>query len=174
MKKPILLFACAISAGCATYSYEGRGLIAGQSTYEDVTHVMGPPAMQWTEVSGSRQLSYPRGPAGVHTYMVRIGSDGKLQGINNVMDMPFFAEIKEGMSVDDVTKVLGPSVSHWTEYFNRRDELVLGWRYCDDWNQLARFFVLFDNTRKTVRSTIMLRENQIEQCGEGAGCWCSK
>ena len=52
------------------------------------------------------------------------------------------------MSGDEVMQILGPSRPDWTDYFERRDELVWGWRYCDDWNQLARFFVMFDATKE--------------------------
>jgi hypothetical protein len=173
MNKLSTLLSAALLAGCA--SYDGRGLLVGQSSLDDVTQIMGPPAMQWVEANGAKQLAYPRGPAGVHTYMVRVGPDGKLQRIQNVMDMPFFAEIKEGMSVDEVTKILGPSVPLWTQYFARRDELVLGWRYCDDWNQLARFYVMFDATKKTVRSTMSQQESQApESAFSRGGFGCSK
>jgi hypothetical protein len=171
MKKLTAIFSVTLLAGCA--SYDGRGLVVGQSNLDDVTQLMGAPAMQWTEANGLKQLAYPRGPAGVHTFMVRIGPDGKLLGIGNVMDLKSFAAVKEGMSGAEVLQILGPSRSDWTEYFARRDELVWGWRYCDDWNQLARFFVLFDGTKGIVRSTMTLRESQAGNCDRG-GCWCSK
>ncbi len=101
MKKLTAISSVALLAGCA--SYDGRGLIVGQSSLDEVTQVMGPPAMQWTEANGLKQLAYPRGPAGVHTYMVRVGADGKLLGIENVMDIRTFAAVREGMSGDEVT-----------------------------------------------------------------------
>ena len=167
MKKLTAIFSVALLAGCA--SYDGRGLVVGQSNLEDVTQVMGPPAMQWTEANGVKQLAYPRGPEGVHTYMVRIDSDGKLRSISNVMDMTSFAAVKEGMSVDEVTKLLGPSRSDWTTYYERRDELVLGWRYCDDWGQLARFYVMLDGATKKVRTTNSQQEAQAPESAFRAG-----
>jgi hypothetical protein len=173
MDKLTALLSAAFLAGCATNSYEGRGLVAGQSSLADITARMGPPALHWTEANGAQQLAYPRGPAGVHTYMVRVGPDGKLQSIRNVMEMASFAEIKAGMTADEVTKVLGPPVAHWTQYFERRDELVWGWRYCDDWHRQARFFVLFDGATKTVRSTMSLQEDQVERHWGGSP-WCAR
>jgi len=45
------------------------------------------------------------------------------------MEMASLATVKEGMSVDEVTKILGPSRSDWMTYYERRDELVMSWRY---------------------------------------------
>lgn len=57
----------------------------------------------------------------------------------------------------------------WTVYFKARDELVWEWRYCDAWNRLARFDVLFDATKEVVRSTLSIRE----ECGRDS-CWCQR
>ncbi len=161
----LLLVACA--------AYSGHGLKPGEDRLEDVVRVMGEPAMRWQNADGSVQLAYPRGPMGYHTYMVQIGSDGKLRQIKNVMDRKTFALIHAGMTKDEVLYILGPSFPGWTEYFKARDELVWEWRYCDAWNEAARFHVLFDNTKATVRSTMSLTEAQKGLCGEGS-CLCSQ
>lgn len=160
-------------AACA--SFDGRGLVVGQAVLDDVTRVMGRPKMEWAEADGSRQLAYPRGPMGAKTFMARLGPDGRLLKMENVLEPAFFSRIKSNMTPDEVVRVLGPSEPSWTRYFAARDELVWEWRYCDAWNQLARFDVLFDNTRQSVRSTMSLRESQIGGCGgdDGASCWCS-
>jgi hypothetical protein len=173
MKKLLATLLVLSLAACAGYG--GRGLLPGQSTFEDVVAVMGAPAMQWSEADGSRRLAYPRGPVGVHTFMVDVSPDGRLRRIENAMAMPTFAKVTPGMNTGDVLHLLGPSVAEWTSYFAARDELVWGWRYCDDWNQLARFFVLFDGTQQTVRSTMSLREDQVGNCGgDRGGCWCAR
>jgi hypothetical protein len=163
----VLLAACA--------SFDGRGLIAGEAVLDDVTRVMGRPKMEWLHPDGSRQLAYPRGPMGVKTFMARLGPDGRLQKIENVLAPEFFARITPAMTGDEVLRVLGPPEPSWTRYFGARNELVWEWRYCDVWNQLARFDVLLDNAQMTVRSTMSLRESQIGGCGgdDGASCWCS-
>ncbi len=153
---------------CAGYS--GGGLIAGGAGQDDVIRVMGEPRMQWSEPDGTRRLAYPRGPMGVHTYMVLIGADGKLQRIENVMDPRFFRRIEAGMDKGQVLRVLGPAEPSWTVYFKARDELVWEWRYCDEWNKLARFDVLFDGAREVVRSTMTLREH----CGTEDDCSCGR
>jgi hypothetical protein len=170
MKLWMAIFSALLLGACAAYS--GYGLKPGEDRLEDVLRVMGQPAMRWQNADGSAQLAYPRGPMGFHTYMAYVGSDGKLRQIENVMDQKTFARIQAGMTKEQVLHILGPSFPSWTVYFKARDELVWEWRYCDAWNEAARFDVLFDNSKATVRSTMSLTEAQMGFCGEG-GCLCA-
>jgi hypothetical protein len=158
----LLLVACA--------SYSGRGLKPGEARLEDVLRIMGNPAMRWQDSDGSQQLAYPRG---IHTFMVQIGSDGMMQGIENVMDMKTFARIRPDMTKNQVLRILGPSESSGSAYYKARDELVWEWRYCDAWNEPSRFDVLFDGSKEIVRSTMSLTESQMGLCGREGGCICS-
>ena len=115
--------------------------------------------MQWTLPGGGRQLAYPRGPAGYETFMVHLDAAGRLERIENVLDMTHFARIQPDMTQAEVLQLLGPSQPQWTAYFKARDELVWEWRYCDSWREAARFDVLFDATKKTVRSTMSWTES---------------
>ena len=169
MKMWMAFLSAFLLGACAAYS--GYGLNPGIDRLEDVLHVMGQPAMRWENPDGSVQLAYPRGPMGFHTYMVHIGSNGKLQQIENVMDEEHFSRIQSGMTKEDVLYILGPSFSGWTTYFKARDELVWEWRYCS-WNEAARFDILFDNSKATVRKTMSQTESQMGLCGEG-NCLCS-
>lgn len=153
---------------CASYS--GRRLKPGEAQLEDVLRVMGNPAMQWQDPDGSRQLAYPRG---IHTFMVDIGADSKMQTIENIMSMKTFACIRPGMSKSEVLRILGPSESSETAYFKARDELVWEWRYCDEWNEASRFEVLFDGSKEVVRSTMSLTGYQRWLCGSEGGCICA-
>lgn len=159
----LLLGACA--------SYGGRGLKPGIDRLENVISVMGQPAMQWQNADGSKQLAYPRGPMGYHTFMVYLDADGKLQKIENVLEPKHFERIQAGMNQQEVLRILGPSYPAWTVIFERRDELVWEWRYCNAWNESARFDVLFDNSSGIVRSTMGMSESQRGLCGRGA-CAC--
>jgi hypothetical protein len=172
MKKLRVLLLAAVLAGCAGH---GGGLRVGESTADDVFIAMGQPAMEWVESDGSRRLAFPRSPWGVHTYMVDILPNGVLDRVENVMTPAAFARVQAGMTTAQILHLLGPSISQWSSYYEARDELVWGWRYCDDWSQLARFFVLFDGTTETVRSTLTLKEDQVGHCVGGLmGCWCSR
>jgi hypothetical protein len=132
-----------------------------------VQNLMGPPAMRWQEADGSVQLAYPRGPLGYHTFMVKLGPDGRLQSIANVLEDSGFAKIHAGLTKDQALRVLGPPDHSRTVYFKARDELVWDWRYCSNFGMAARFQVLFDGTSGTVRSAISqveVRPRGVERC----------
>ena len=167
MKAVISLLTTLLLISCASFS--GSDLKPGESELADILHEMGEPAMRWQEPDGSRQLAYPRG---MYTFMVWIAPDGRLVKIENVMNMKTFKRIRPGMNRDDVLHILGPSLSSGTAYFSARDELALEWSYCDDWNEPARFDVLFDGSKGTVRSTLSLTESQMGLCGDDGRCIC--
>ncbi len=154
--KALVLASSLLVAACA--SYEGRGLKPGEASLEDVQATMGQPAMQWQDPDGSRQLAYPRGPAGFHTFMVRLGPNGKMLSIQNVLDERHLADVRAGMSKEEVLRVLGPSDERLTVYFKARDELVWDWRYRALSGEIMRMMVLFDGTSGKVRSTMVLPE----------------
>ncbi|MFZ5522794.1 MAG: hypothetical protein ACOY9D_01750 [Pseudomonadota bacterium] len=168
MKLLIPLLTTFLLAACVSYS--GSGLKPGDSRLEDVLHIMGTPAMQWQEPDGSRQLAYPRG---IHTFMVDIGTDDRMQRIENIMSMKTFARIQPGMTKSQVLRILGPSDPSGTAYFKARDELVWEWRYCDDWNELARFDVLFDASKEMVRATLSQTDALRGLCGWEGRCTCA-
>lgn len=170
MKSVLVVLIAVLLGACAAYS--GSGLRPGEAQLDDVLRTMGQPAMRWQDPDGSLQLAYPRGPLGFHTYMAYIGSDGKLRRIENVMDPKAFARIRAGMTKDQVLRILGPSEPSWMTYFKARDELVWEWRYCDEWNEAARFNVLFDGSKGIVRSAMSQTEAQMGLCSTGV-CWCS-
>ena len=167
MKAVVVLICALLIAGCA--SYDGRGLAPGVSGTNDVIQLMGEPAMRWQEPDGGQLLAYPRGPAGVQTYMVRIDPRGYFASIENVLVPKHFARLREGMTQEDVLRVIGPPFPGWTQYFAARDELVWEWRYCDAWNEPARFDVLFDNTSGKVRITQSYTESMQRRFREVCG-----
>ena len=166
MKTPLIITALLLSA-CANFS--GSGLRPGEAQLADVVGTMGQPAMQWTDPDGSTQLAYPRGPLGTATFMAYLDGQGRLTGIENVLNMRGFSRVQAGMDKTAVLRALGPSNPSKTVYFQARDELVWEWRYCDDWNRYARFYVLFDGTSERVRST----QTQEKLCEEPF-CWCGR
>lgn len=140
-----------VLSACAGYS--GYGLKPGVATGSDVIATMGVPAMRWLDADGSEQLAFPRGPSGPQTFMAFIAPDGRLQRIEQVLDMEHFARIEPGKSDrESVLRLLGPPVPQWTAYFKARNELVWEWQFCDSWNQFARFDVLFDASSGIVRT----------------------
>lgn len=156
MKRWTTLLTSMLLAACASYS--GGGLKPGEARLEDVQKLMGPAAMRWQDPNGSVQLAYPRGPFGRHTFMVKLGPDGRLQSIANALEDDGFARIRAGLTKEQVLRVLGPPDHSRTIYFKARDELVWDWRICANFGVSARFLVLFDNTSGAVRSTMTQTE----------------
>ncbi len=163
----LITFSALFLNACA--SYDGRGLQPGIAQLPDVLLTMGEPAMRWDDPDGSSQLAYPRGPLGTATFMVHIDPQGKLQKIENVLDMRGFSRVQADMDKAQVLRALGPAIPEKTVYFEARDELVWEWRYCNDWNRYARFYVLFDGTSERVRSA-----QTLEELCEGPFCLCGK
>ncbi len=161
MKRRTSLIATMLLAACA--SYGGMGLVPGTARLADVQARMGPPAMRWRDADGSVQLAYPRGPAGLDTYMVRLGPDGRLHSIANVLDEQTFARIRAGMSRDEVLRLIGPPDAGRSVYFDARDELAWEWRFREVYANPARFIVLFDASAGRVRSTMILPEYYRER-----------
>ena len=166
----IALLATSLLVGCA--AYDGFGLQPG-SRIEDAEQLMGVPAMRWTEADGGQTLVYPRGPMGYHTFFVRSDAMGYIVSRENVLVMRHFARIQAGMTTDEVLRTLGPPVPEWTVYFKACDELVWEWRYCDDWNEPARFDALSHATPMPVRSTLSSTEPSRHVFGGGdRRMWC--
>ena len=152
-----LVASALVLSSCAGYS--GRNLKPGVATQPEVIASMGEPAMRWKDADGREQLAYPRGPEGSQTFMAWIAPDGRLERIEAVLGMAHFARIEPGKSDQAaVLRLLGPSQPQWTQYFKARDELVWEWRFCDSWNQLACFDVLFDATTGIVRTSYQRSE----------------
>jgi hypothetical protein len=151
----IALPALLLLAGCA--SYGGAGLQPGSASADDVVHVMGQPAMRWTDPDGTQRLAYPRGPLGYATFMASIGANGKLQGIENVLDEAHFAELQPGKTNrDQVLRMFGPPREKLQ--FPWRDEETWEYRYRDVYTLPARFIVLFDRTTGLVRSSMQISD----------------
>ena len=151
----VVLFTVALAA-CASYS--GAGLRTGEARLDDVVRLMGEPAMRWQDPDGSLQLAYPRGPEGIHTFMVKLGADGRLQSIENVLDEAHLARLRPGMSKAQVLRILGPPDAPRTVYFKARDELVWDWRACTYNVNVQRVYVFFDASAGTMRSSMTVDE----------------
>jgi hypothetical protein len=104
-------FICAAAAlslaGCA--GFDGRGLVAGQSTAQEVEALMGPSADQRKAPGGGTVRYYSRQPYGRMIYAARIGTDGKLASLEQRLTEANLAKLVPGTSrTDDVRDLLGP------------------------------------------------------------------
>ncbi|MBS1142328.1 MAG: hypothetical protein H6R13_3781 [Proteobacteria bacterium] len=165
------VLAIGLLAGCA--GYDGAGKVPVDARLADVERTMGVPALRWQGPDGGETLVYPFGAMGYHTFFVRGDASGRFLSRENVLTMKHFARIQAGMTQEQVIRTIGPPVPAWTVYFKARDELVWEWRYCDDWNEPARFNVLFDGSSLRVRSTLASTERSRSVFGGGdRRGWC--
>jgi hypothetical protein len=108
----------ALLGGCA-----GAGsLVAGQSTETDVRARMGAPTDTRTE-GGDKLLEYATGPEGMTTHLVRIGADGRVKEVTQLLTEERFSTIVPGKTtraevrnllgrpMDDTTYSSGPAWS---------------------------------------------------------------
>jgi hypothetical protein len=94
-------------AGCA--SFEGRGLVPGQSTAADVEAVMGTAAEKRPGAGGETVYYFPRLPWGYATYAARIAPDGKLVAVEQRLTPENIEKLKPGVTrADEVRDLLGP------------------------------------------------------------------
>ena len=107
MKHRIALCLFAWLAGCASYS--GSGLVAGQSTVQDVKAAMGEPALVRPAPGGGETLWYPRLPFGRESFAARIAPNGTLVSMEQRLQPQYIAQLQPGKSTaDDVLDTLGP------------------------------------------------------------------
>jgi hypothetical protein len=94
------------AAGCA--SFDGRGLVAGQSSATDVERVMGAPAEK-RQVGGETWYFYPRQPYGRVMYVARVAPDGRLVALEQRLNDATVAKIIPNTTrAHEVRDLLGP------------------------------------------------------------------
>jgi len=104
MRRFLLLL---LLAGCA--SFEGRGLVPGQSSAADVEAVMGRAADKRVGAGGETVYYYPRLPWGYETYAARIAPDGKLIALEQRLTEDNLKKVKPGATRgNEVLDLLGP------------------------------------------------------------------
>lgn len=127
-------------AACA--SYDGGTLQAGAGS-DRIRAVMGEPGTIRREADGGATWEYARGPQGLHTYMLRLGSDGRLREIRQVLTTANFATIRPGTTRDEVRRTLGAPARELR--FALKDEQVWDYRYFDELSRYEyAFSVHFD------------------------------
>ena len=106
--KRIMTFALGVlAAGCA--SYDGRGLVPGQSSLSDVEKTMGRAAEKRPAPGGETVYYFPQLPWGYATYAARIGSDGRLIAFEQRLTEDNIAKLTPGATrAEEVRDLLGP------------------------------------------------------------------
>jgi hypothetical protein len=124
MKTLIALCLAATLAACA--SFDGRGLMPGQSTAAEVESVMGAPAEVRKMVNGETWYYYPRQPYGRTTFVARLAPDGRLLAVEQRLTDENVAKlIPNTTRAEQVRDLFGP---HWsTMQVARMDRDIWTW-----------------------------------------------
>lgn len=152
-------------AGCASYSFDGRGLVPGQSRANDVEAQMGAPSDRITLSNGSAIWYYTHGPMGHHTYAVRLSPDGVVQSIEQVLTVRNLTKLVSGVTTgSDVKEVLGPP---WRiTRMDRQQRNVWEYRmYGQEQDDYNLYVQLSDDN--TVREVLLLKDYHKEPGGSG-------
>jgi outer membrane protein assembly factor BamE (lipoprotein component of BamABCDE complex) len=139
MRHSLCIALALVASACAAYS--GYNLQPGTSE-EQVRQTMGAPAAVYEQGDGSRVLAYPKGPEGVETFMARVGADGRLVRIDQVLSDGRFEAIQPGLTEQQVLRMLGPPRDHMA--FARSATHAWDYKYQDTWGYPAIFSVIFD------------------------------
>lgn len=124
MKTAALVLCAALLAGCATLDRDAR-LRPGESRDADVMAIYGPPTRVWPEPGGGRTLEYSTQPRGKHCYMVHLGADGRLIGVEDGLSPASRARIEPGMTPEQVSRILGTERSR--VFYRNSGEEVWDW-----------------------------------------------
>jgi len=149
-------------SGCA--SFNGRGLVPGQSTTNDVEVLMGVPAERIKLAGGDTILYYPRQPMGRMTYAARMSPEGVLRSIDQLLTEQNIARLVGGTTTrGQAREIVGPP---WrTSRLDRQQREV--WEYTMfNFVQDPYFLYLQFSDDGIVREVIMIKDYVNEPGGE--------
>ena len=118
----VLLLAIAALAGCAG----PRAMVPGQSTVVEMRAKVGTPTDIRFDRNGDELWEYATGPMGYETYLVRIGTDGKVKEVTQMLTEDQMMKLVPGtMTKADARNLLGrPSDQTFTA-----SGTVWSWRF---------------------------------------------
>src|SRR5258706_11093135 len=141
----LLLLPALFAAGCASFS-----AIATGASGQQVEKLVGAPTSVWKNPDGSEVWEYPRGPLGVETFMVTLGSDHAVREVRQVLNDETIAKLQVGMSRDEVRRTLGkPRYIGFSDY---TDEEIWSWRYRAWRVRTMDLYVQFDRPTGALKS----------------------
>ena len=121
----------------------------GVSTETQVRQEFGEPTTITVEADGSRSFEYPRQPEGWTNYRIKIGVDGTVSSLRQLLNDDNFARIRPGMTQAQVQQQLGRPTRMQT--YALKNETVWDWRYKP--KQESRLFSVTFNAEGQVVST---------------------
>jgi outer membrane protein assembly factor BamE (lipoprotein component of BamABCDE complex) len=144
------LFLGLLLAGCGTPG----GLVAQKSTNVEVRAALGNPTDVRFDRNGDELWEYARGPGGYETHLVRIGSDGRIGEVTQILTQERLMSLAPGKSAKpEVRHVLGrPS-----EVSYPGTGEAWSWRFNLGGAQLGHLVVTF-NPDNTVRERMVVMD----------------
>ncbi len=143
------LFLGLLLAGCGTPG----ALVAQKTTNVEVRAALGNPTDIRFDRNGDELWEYARGPGGYETHLVRIGADGRVKEVTQLLTQERLMSLTPGATTKpEVRHVLGRPSD--TSYPGTGE--AWSWRYDRGGSQLGHLVVTFnpDNTVKE-RMTVM-------------------
>ena len=157
--RPIRVFAAVaiLLGGCA--SYDGRGLVPGQSAAE-VEAVMGAPTERVKAADGDTIWFYSRQPFGRQMYAARIAPDGRLRSMEQVLTEANTVKLVPGVSTRaQVLELFGPP--YQTSRIERMEREVWTWTIYNI-NQMDFYLHVQMSFDGIVREVIVLKDYNKE------------
>ena len=144
----VLLLSIAALAGCAG----PRAMVPGQSTIVEMRARVGTPTDIRFDRNGDELWEYATGPMGYETYLVRIGTDGKVKEVTQILTEDQMLKLVPGtMTKADARNLLGrPSDQTFTA-----SGTVWSWRFLKFGVQPGYLTVRF-NPDNTVMDRIVI------------------
>lgn len=121
----IFLLGMALLTGCDPQRV--AKLEEGVSTEADVRRQFGDPVTVTVAPDGTRTLDYPRQPDGWTNYVIKIGPDGKMSSLRQLLNEDNFARVRPGMDAQQVRATLGRPAEQ--RRYALENEEVWSWRY---------------------------------------------
>ena len=120
-----------------------------------VRAAMGEPKLVLPDPAGGKHLVYPRGPGGTETHIARLGPDGRLVAVEQVLNETQFAKIRRGETTEaELLRLIGPP---WRRIeFANLGQVAWDYRFRDTWGYLADLSVMVDR-RGVVAGTVVVR-----------------
>jgi hypothetical protein len=138
----------ALAAGCGG----PRSLVSGQSTEADVRAAMGAPRDTRKDANGDLVWEYPTGPEGFTTYAVRMGTDGRVKEVTQLVTEEQQEKVVVGKSGKaEVRQLLGRPAEETVYYIGQ----TWYWRLLKGGTQPGYLVVTFDQSG-TVSSKIAI------------------
>jgi outer membrane protein assembly factor BamE (lipoprotein component of BamABCDE complex) len=123
----VLILAAALALLAACDEQRLSRLEPGVATETEVRQQFGEPVTVETLGDGSRIFEYPRQPEGTTNYFIRLGPDGKLAEVRQVLTEANFARVTPGMAQHEVRALLGRPAK--MQRHDLKQQQVWDWRF---------------------------------------------